>query len=167
MRNKPPYNVRINRNTSKVVVTFTEVFEGFENVPPVRKTFGKNTKNVLSSLKVHIPKKAKWNYMWIDDNKGRLVVSRSYLKRGNSLLLYLDVIHELVHIKQHRQGKDLFDEKYEYVDRPTEIEAYKTAAREAKRIGWSKSEIIKYLEVKGWIDGNVLKRLCKNIGMQK
>ncbi len=157
--------VKINRGIKKRNPYFFEVFENFEDVPAIKKIFGKRTKHALSELRVHIPRSAKWNYMWIDDKKGRLVIAPQYLKKGDRKHLYLDVVHELVHIRQYLEGKELFDKSYEYIDRPTEIEAYKISVAEARRIGLSKKWIVNYLRVPGWIDGITLKRLRRNIGL--
>ncbi len=157
--------VRINRDVKKRECAFTDVFEGFQQVQAVKRIFGKDTPKTLAGLMVKVPNNARWGYMWVDEKKGVLVVNRSYLREGDIASLYLDVIHELVHIKQRMEGRDLFDEKYEYVDRPTEIEAYTVAAGEALRIGMSRRQVLKYLEIPGWLSGDVLKRLCRNIGM--
>jgi len=42
---------------------------------------------------------------------------------------------------------DLFDRKYSYVDRPTEVEAYKYTVEEARNLGMKKEEILDYLKV--------------------
>ena len=165
MKYKITDGIRINRNAGVGRHPFADVFEGFNNVSAVKRIFGRGTASALANLRIKIPKNARWGYMWVDDKRGVLVVSMSYLRKGDASHLYLDVIHELVHIKQHMEGRELFDEKYEYVDRPTEIAAYKAAAREARRIGMSRGEIVKYLEIEGWISGARLKRLCKNIGL--
>jgi len=78
--------------------------------------------------------------------------------------LYLDVIHELVHIRQLREGKQLFDNGYEYVDRPTELEAYKVGVDEARRVGMSEEEVFEYLKADGMSEGEV-RKLAKNLGV--
>jgi hypothetical protein len=69
---------------------------------------------------------------------------------GNEAHIYLDVIHELVHVRQFKEGEDLYDRRYAYLERPTEIEAYKVAVEEARRIGMSDQEIVDYLRVE-WV----------------
>jgi len=80
--------------------------------------------------------------------------------------LYLDVIHELVHIKQFLQGRNLFDSKYSYVDRPTEIEAYRCCVEEARKIGMSEAAIAEYLYVE-WISRADHARLLKTLTVKR
>ena len=70
---------------------------------------------------------ARPGYLRVDDETGNIVVSGEYLRTGDERYLYLDVVHELVHVRQFIEGKELFDRRYSYVDRPTEIEAYRRA----------------------------------------
>src|SRR5882762_3798774 len=128
--------VKINRKVKALTYPFSEVFSGFDRVRAVRKTFGKNTKSVLDKLKVQLHS-GKWAYMWIDVKKKCLACNIDYVKKGDNRYLYLDIVHELVHIRQMHEGKELFDKRYEYLERPTEIEAYKAAIDEAKKIGMS------------------------------
>ena len=70
------------------------------------------------------------------------MISKGYLNNGDKTDIYLDLIHELCHVKQFMEGKELFDPRYDYVDRPTEIEAYRYAVKEARRIGLSDERIM-------------------------
>jgi len=115
----------------------------------------------LSNLKVQFM----WfGYMGVDDNDGHLIVNKSYLSSGDKTDIYLDVVHELCHVKQHLDGKELFNPRYDYVDRPTEVEAYRYAVKEAKRLGLSDERILRYLQTE-WMSDEDLKRLVKNIGI--
>ncbi len=161
-----PKYIKMNRKIGKKKFHFDDAFSGFERVGALKKVFGKRLGKALSTLEVHLyPAHATWGYMWVNKKKGVLVINEHYLRYGKTLSLYLDIIHELVHIKQYSDGLELFDESYDYVDRPTEIEAYKTAVRECKRLGMNKRQIVGYLRVPGWISGRKLNRLCKNIGL--
>ncbi len=139
--------------------TFMEYFKGFEKNPAVRGIFGEETEEVLKNLKVGF---IWFGYMGVDDNDGHLMVNKRYLSSGNKEDIYLDVIHELCHVKQHMEGRDLFDPRYDYVDRPTEIEAYRYAVQEAKRIGLSAAKIRLYLKTE-WMGTEDLDRLIRNI----
>jgi hypothetical protein len=136
--------IKIHRNALAKPTHFFNVFEGFETLKEVKRTFGKDTQKVLSKL--IIKPNYKWHYMWIDDKKGRLVINPKYLKDGPFISIYLDTIHELVHIRQHMQGKQLFHDT-DYLEWPTEIEAYKSCVREGKRLGMSKKQIREYLRM--------------------
>jgi len=139
---------------------FLDYFKNFEKVEAVKKIFGEQTIAVLGNLKVDLT----WfgGYMYIDDTNGHLVVSLRYLNKGDKIDIYLDLIHELVHVKQFLEGKNLFDSKYSYVDRPTELEAYAYIVKEARRLGLSDKRIIRYLETE-WISPVDLKRLAKAV----
>jgi len=140
-------------------VPFMKYFKGFEKNQAVRGIFGEETEGVLRNLKVGFP----WfGYMGVDNRNGHLMVNKYYLSSGSKEDIYLDVIHELRHVKQHMEGRELFDPRYDYVDRPTEIEAYRYAVREAKPIGLSAEKIRQYLKT-DWMSAEVLDRLIRNI----
>jgi len=138
-----------------------EYFKGFEKNPAVRGIFGEETEEVLRNLKIDF---IWFGYMGVSDDDGHLMVNKRYLSTGRKEDIYLDVIHELCHVKQHMKGKELFDPRYDYVDRPTEIEAYRYAVVEAKRIGLSASEIRVYLKTE-MMSTKALDKLIKNIGI--
>jgi hypothetical protein len=86
------------------------------------------------------------------------------MNNGDRIDIYLDLIHELVHVKQFMEGKELFDSRYDYIDRPTEIEAYQHAVEEAKNLGLSDEKICKYLKTE-WMSNEDLKRLAKTLNI--
>lgn len=154
--------VIVNRDANGGPIPFTDVFAGFEKIPAVRTIFGPETGNVLSNLKVDIRETG--GYLHIDDERGCVVVDRSYLMEGPEYDLYLDVVHELVHIRQLMKGQELFDGRYAYLDRPTEIEAYAATVKEARRIGLDESQIADYLRVE-WVSEHDFKRFLKKLGV--
>jgi hypothetical protein len=130
---------------------------GFDKVEAVQKTFGSETKAILEELNVEVfPKEG---YMGVSDEDGHIFASQYYINKGDKYSIYLDVVHELVHVRQFREGRELFDRSYAYVDRPTEREAYKIAADEARRIGLSEAEVFDYLRVP-WISDEEHERLA-------
>ena len=140
---------------------FTDYFKGFEKVEAVRQIFGEKTE-VLHNLKIEFI--GFGGYMGVDDATGNLMVNPRYLNSGDRVDIYLDVIHELCHIKQFMEGKKLFDTRYNYVDRPTEIEAYRYTVQEARRIGLSDERICEYLKTE-WMSENDFKRLAKAVNV--
>jgi len=143
---------------------FADFLKGFEEIPAVRSIFGDETGKVLKSLKVEFFS-SKFGYMGVSDEDGHLIVSAYYLREGEPLSKYLDVIHELVHVRQFREGKPLFDENYEYHNRPTELEAYKLAVAEGRRLGMSDKELFEYLKV-DWMSEDEIRKLAKNLGVK-
>jgi hypothetical protein len=142
---------------------FTDYFLGFEKVAAVRGIFGEKTEEVLRNLKVNLT----WfgGYMFVDSSTGHLVVNARYLHNGDKVDIYLDLIHELCHIKQLMEGKELFDPRYSYVERPTEIEAYGYTVQEARRLGLSEERICEYLKTE-WMSEEDLNFLAKAINVE-
>ncbi|MDA4119910.1 MAG: hypothetical protein OK436_04925, partial [Thaumarchaeota archaeon] len=62
-------------------------------------------------------------------------------------------------------GKELYDQAFEYVDRPTELEAYRTTVAEARRLGMDEEEILKYLRMDA-ADDSELGKLMEKIGIK-
>src|SRR5437899_10691200 len=139
---------------------FLDYFKGFEDVEAVRGIFGPQTKSVLRALEVEFFS-SKWGYMGVSDEDGHLVVSTHYLRTGNRRDIYLDVVHELVHVRQLREGKQLFPEGFNYPDAPTESEAYKGCIVEGRWLGMTDRALFKYLKVE-WMDQGELRRLARN-----
>jgi hypothetical protein len=141
---------------------FTDYFKDFEKVEAVQGIFGERTTDVLRNLKVDLT----WfgGYMFVDSANGHLVVSIRYLNSGDKVDIYLDLIHELCHVRQLMEGKELFDPRYNYVERPTEIEAYRYTVQEARRLGLSDERICEYLKTE-WISNGELKVLAKAVNV--
>jgi hypothetical protein len=150
--------IRVGTSTRR----FTEYFKGFEKVEAVRGIFGEETEEVLRNLKIEFM--GFGGYMGVDDTNGHLMVNARYLSSGNRVDIYLDVIHELYHVKQFMDGKELFDSQYEYIERPTEIEAYRYTVQEARRLGLSDKRICQYLKTE-WMSDSDLKRLAKALNV--
>jgi hypothetical protein len=137
---------------------FTDYFQGMEKVEAVRETFGERTEEVLKNLRIEFTFVG--GYMFVNNSNGHLMISSKYLRNGDKIDIYLDLIHELVHIKQLMEGKELFDIHYGYTERPTEIEAYRAAVREARRIGLGDDRICQYLKTE-WMSVQDFKRLAE------
>jgi len=138
---------------------FMDYFKDYEKVSAVRGIFGEKTDDVLRNLKVEF---IGFGYMGVDNTDGHLLVNARYLKNGDKTDIYLDVVHELCHVKQFMEGKELFDERYDYVDRPTEVEAYRYTVQEARRLGLSDQRILDYLKTE-WMSQEDLKKLAKYV----
>lgn len=157
MKVKIPRNVRITTHP------FTKFFKGFEEVEAVKSIFGEKTEEVLNNLQVEFA--GFRGYMGVSDIDGHIIISARYVNNGDLIDIYLDIIHELVHVKQFMEGKKLFDERYSYVGRPTEIEAYRHTVEEAKRLGLDDSRICQYLKTE-WMSEKELKKLTKILGVE-
>jgi hypothetical protein len=134
---------KIVRIPESQLCSFVDHFQGFEKVKTVRQLLGEKTGHILQSLMVEFTEETK--YMKVSDVDGHLMINPQYLRQADIIDLYLDLIHELVHVKQFLEGKPLFDSNYSYAERPTEIEAYSIAVQEARALGLSDERISKYL----------------------
>ncbi len=154
--------IRINREATTGSYRFLDVFTGFESLDAVKMIFDGRTNEVVARLRVNI--QGRPGYLRVDDETGDIVISREYLKTGEERYLHLDVVHELVHVRQFMEGKELFDRRYTYVDRPTEIEAYRTCVAEGRRLEMKDEELVEYLKIE-WVSEEELGRLLSNVGV--
>jgi len=157
--------ITINRTVGPGRHEVTEVFEGLDESPGLRRLLpdGKARREFLASIYVEVT--IDDTYMWTDDADGHVNVGLEYLKGGEAVYLYMDILHELVHVRQFKEGKELFPTKIEYVDRQTEIEAYQFAVDEGRRLGLSDDKIYDYLEVE-WISKKEHDSLARRLGVK-
>jgi hypothetical protein len=105
------------------------------------------------------------NYeMYVNNKDGSITIGLAHLRGCSDETLYLDIIHELCHVKQHLQGRNLYDRRKAYVDRATEIEAYRITVQEARRIGLDDKAICDYLCVP-WLTPEDQKRLAASLNV--
>jgi len=155
--------VKILRNAKVSTYPFTDYFKGFEKVEAVKRIFGEKTAEVLRNLKIEFS--GRGGYMGVSNVDGHLRISANYLNNGDITDIYLDIIHELVHVKQFMDGQELFNRNFSYVERPTEVEAYRHAVEEARNLGLNDKRICKYLRAE-WISDEDLKRLVKALNVK-
>jgi hypothetical protein len=155
-------NIQIIRDVEVATYPFTDYFKGFENVKAVQQLFDKKTDEVLNNLKIEFS--GRRGYMGVSNIDGHIIISAFYLNAGDLIDIYLDIIHELVHVKQFMDGIELFDRHYTYVDRPTEIAAYAHAVKEARNLGLTDERILDYLRTE-WMTEADLKRLATTLNV--
>jgi hypothetical protein len=163
MTNTKLPDVQIVREGKVTLYRFTDFFSGFEKVPVVKELFGETTDEILKNLKIEFYS-AKFGYMSVSDDDGHLIISAHHLRTADLAVVYLDVVHELHHVKQFMDGKQIFLTDFEYVDSPIEIEAYLPTVKEARRIGMSDDEIRDYLKIE-WITEEQFSRLVGHLGL--
>jgi hypothetical protein len=160
---EPELGVEIRRNAEVKLFPFMDYFVGFEKVAAVRSLFGAKTVQVLRNLKVEFFS-LRFGYMSVSDEDGHILISTNHLKNADLKVVYLDIVHELFHVKQFMEGKNLFQSEFEYVDSPIEVPAYQFTVEEAKRIGMSMTEIVEYLKVE-WVTEEQHARLVKTLAL--
>lgn len=120
----------------------------------------KKREELLARALVNIQRGA--GFAYVDVETPCIVLAEEYYRTGSDLDLYLDMLHELTHIRQHHEGRDLWDERYAYVDRVTEVEGYAIAVEEGRRLGLSDADIIAHLS-NPWMDEDDVTQLLGNI----
>ena len=101
-------------------------------------------------------------YAFVDVDVPCIVVSESYFRNGTDRDLYLDLLHELTHLRQLDEGLDLWDERFAYVDRPTEIEGYAVAIEEGRRLGMTSEDVSDHLAAP-WMTADDTARLLTHV----
>lgn len=101
-------------------------------------------------------------YCMVDIKIPAILLIEGYYRKANDLDLYLDMTHELTHLRQLAEGKNLWDHSLHYVDRPTEIEGYAVAVEEGIRLGMTEADILRHLS-NPWMGDEEIARLRKNI----
>jgi len=156
--------IKVNNDVENGVYGIEEIFVNLKNTEILLKIFEtrENLEDVFENISVIVSDST--HYMHVQNEDATIVIGKNHLRNSEKKILYLDIIHELVHVKQQRQGLDLYDNSYSYVDRPTEIEAYAIAVEEARRLGMDDREIFDYLHVE-WISHDEHKRLASRVGV--
>ncbi|HTT15791.1 MAG TPA: hypothetical protein VMH49_00305 [Thermoplasmata archaeon] len=163
MATESQLGVRIERVGPTRLWPFTRFFRGFDALPPIRELFGTRASRVLAGLKVEFFS-ARFGYMGTSDVDGHLLISTHHLRDSDFRTIYLDIVHELCHVKQFRARRPLFYPKLSYVDAPSEIEAYRFTVKEGRRIGMTDRQLLDYLQVE-WISPAEHRRLARRCGV--
>lgn len=157
------FRVRVNRKVPPGKHAILHVFPSLDESAAFRSLFEDGVREeVLRTCRIDVVPED--TYMYIDADAGNVVAGLEYLREGDARILYLDILHELTHVRQWRDGRELWDRRYAYVDRPTEVEAYEVAVREARRLGMSERDIADYLRVE-WTSRAEHERLCRRLGV--
>lgn len=156
---------RVRRSAFVGEYKLTDVFSGLETSTALRKVFGSKAQmaKILRHLKLRVERGD--SGLWLDRDTGTICIGSKHLSSAKNDFLYLDVIHVLVHVKQFLEGRELYDQAFEYVDRPTELEAYRTTVAEARRVGMKEWEILSYLRMDA-VDDSELGKLMEKIGVK-
>ncbi len=85
-----------------------------------------------------------------------------HYQTGSDLDLYLDLLHEVTHIRQILEGQDVWNEAFPYHRRPTEIEGFAVAVSECRRLGLNDKEIREHL-TNPWMTESEVKELLVGV----
>ncbi len=177
-----PREFRPARGTPPGRYPLLEVFHGLERTLPFRKYPGDDAAilRIARHTWAHVNEGAGWMYVaptrtppevraagfrMVESADDEIVVARRHLSKSPTMYLYLDILHEFLHILQRAQGRVLWlGRRVPYVDRPTEVEAYAFTVAEARRLGVPDSYLRRYLEVT-WVSRSDFRRLLRNVGV--
>jgi hypothetical protein len=156
---------RVRRDTEIGEYRMTEVFAGFGSSSSLMKVFG--SRSQMTKIMAHLKLRVEPNDsgLWFDRDTGTICIGSKHLGGAKADFLYLDVIHVLVHVCQFLEGRDLYDQAFEYVERPTELEAYRYTVAEARKVGLDEGEILRYLRMDA-ADDSELGKLMDKIGVK-
>ncbi len=157
----PPY-ARVVRSLTAGEHAFVRILPRVEESPAARRIETGRTPltTLLNQSRVRIQPGD--GYTWVDDDAPAIVLTERYYRDGHAADLYLDLLHELTHLRQLAEGRNLWNKDYRYVDRPTEVEAYAVAVEEGRRLGMTEAEIIRHLS-NPWISAADVKVLLDNV----
>jgi hypothetical protein len=160
-RGVPPFAL-LARDLPPGIHPYLKVFPGAAQSPGLVRIEPdpKRREELLQGALVHLRRGG--GFAYVDVETPAIVVAYEYYQTGSDLDLYLDMLHELTHIRQHHEGRDLWDERYAYVDRITEIEGYAVAVEEGRRLGMTDEEVIAHLS-NPWMDEEDVSRLQQHV----
>lgn len=101
-------------------------------------------------------------YAYINTRTPCIELSWMYYAAGSNADLYMDMLHELTHLRQLSEGAELWDRRFSYVNRPTEIEGYAVAVEEGRRLGLSDAQLQRHLH-NPWMTAGDVEQLKSNI----
>lgn len=93
-----------------------------------------------------------------------IVIGEGHLRTSPALTLFLDIFHEICHLQQRHRGAELFDRSVPYVEKPTEVEAYRFVVDEARAFGVPDDVLREYLRVE-WISEREHRQLLATMGV--
>jgi len=154
----------LRRDLQEGLYHLPEVVQGLEKSPAVQAIFpdSHELSEVLGRAMVRI--RLGPGYMRVDNIDGTIIVAQDHLRFSDKKVVYLDFVHELVHIKQVAEGRTIYGREVRYVDKDTELEAYGVVIKEGRRIGMTENELRDYLEVP-WITEEEYKVLLRRLGI--
>lgn len=156
--------INVNRKLEPGRYKIPEAFPGLREDPMMVGIFGSteavnDTLDTIDLNLMDVP-----HYMNVNNDDGTINVGLGHLRNSESEVLYLDILHELFHVKQQKEGVDLYPKGVAYADRTTELEAYAFGVKVARNIGMTDKEILDYLWVE-WISPEENRILAKRVGV--
>jgi hypothetical protein len=175
----PPAGFRMARDLPVGRHRILEAFPGLDKLPPGRTIHpvASVRKHLFADTYVELVDADMWMYVapwevpaiargrWrpvVTPGQDCIVVGQGHFRTSEPLMVYMDIYHELCHILQRHGGANLFEPGVSYVERPTEVEAYRFVVVEARRLGVSDEFLRDYLKVE-WITAREHRQLLQTL----
>lgn len=177
-----PPGFRVERNLPCGRHPLLEVFPGLDQLPTARRLeknsarraglFGKTFIELVDQdlwmyVAPHEKPKVTRSRGWkpvISPDVDCIVVGATHLRESPSMVLFMDIYHELNHVIQRQGGANLWEPGVSYVERWTEVEAYRFVVEEARQLGTSEAFLQEYLKVE-WISKKEHQQLLSAVGV--
>ncbi len=162
-----PKGFRVSRDVPPGRHPLLAVFPGLDTLPPAKRLEPDPAKRsrLFEETCVEIVDADMWMYVAPWDLppafRGRwkpvltpgtdcIVVGKGHLQDSPEIMLFMDIYHELCHVRQRQGGANLWEPGVSYVKRWTEVEAYRFVVNEARTLHVSTDFLRDYLKVE-WI----------------
>lgn len=176
-----PVPLRFDRSAGEGLHPLPRVFPGFSELPAFALYPGAREQNraVVEGTAIQVtagpgfmyvapketpPEVRAAGYEMYTSRRDAIAIAGEYLRTGAELDIYLDILHEFLHLLQRRDGRELWPPGVAYVDRSTEVEAYAFSVAEARRMGVGDEYLREYLDVP-WVSEGELDRLRDRLGI--
>ncbi len=178
----PPKGFRVLRTAPVGRHPLLAIFPGLDRLPPAERLVpdAAQRANLFEETCVELVDQDLWMYVapwekppgmrsrrWqpvVAPGKDCIVVGLGHLRESPALVLFLDIYHELCHVLQRRGGANLWEPGVSYVERVTEIDAYRFVIAEARGLGASDAFLRDYLKVE-WISDEEHEQLLTAVGV--
>ena len=178
----PPPGFRVNRAIPVGRHPILTVFPGLEGLRPASKIHPDPVRRqkLFRETLIEVVDQDMWMYVapwevppfarrrgWspvVAPDHDCIVVGQGHLRDSAEMILYLDIYHELCHILQRHDGANLWEPGLSYVERKTEVDAYRFVVEEAKLLGVADDYLREYLKVE-WISRKEHEQLLEAVGV--
>jgi hypothetical protein len=178
---EPPKEFEIRRDLPLGRHPILTAFPTLDRLPTARRLEPDATKRapLFESTEVEIVSEDMWMYVaprkkipgtprrWnpvVSADADCIVIGEGHLRESPATTLFMDIYHELCHVRQRRDGADLYDRSVGYTERWTEVEAYRFVVDEARQFGVSDEYLRDYLKVE-WISEKEHRSLLHELGV--
>ena len=177
-----PKGLRIERATPPGRYRLAQVFPGLTKTPAfgkypgddarIRRIFARTWAQVVAgpgymyvAPRRTPPEIRAAGFEMVNSEEDEIIIAQGHLAKSRAMDVYLDVIHEFLHVLQRQYGREIWPKRrIPYVDRPTEIEAYAFSVAEARRLGVPDAYLRRYLRI-SWASPAQNLRLQQHVGV--